>query len=352
MKKIIFILCIFSATAKAQTYKQLALEGGGVRGLAYAGAIKVLEEKQVLQGIEKVAGTSVGSIAALMLCVGYDAKEIDSIMRDLQIEKFNDGGFGIIGKLKRFKKEYGIYKGEAFDLWLGQLIESKTNNADISFAELHQLHLNDKKFKDLYCTGSNITQQRLESFSFVHTPNMSIKTAVHISSCIPLYFKPVAIDSTGKMVKKIEKGQNYQLYVDGGLICNYPINMFDSCANGGNPLTCDKVFYNPTTLGLKLERPEQIDSFKQNNLAIPPFQINSMNDYLTAFANLTLETLNRKTPNMENEKGRTIYISYGHVSSQPHKTNDDEKLELFNNGVLAANLFFDQLKNSAATFTH
>ena len=63
MKKIIVLLlcpCICFAQEK-YNYKNLVLEGGGIRGVAYAGAFSVLEEKNVLQHIEKVslAGVSV-----------------------------------------------------------------------------------------------------------------------------------------------------------------------------------------------------------------------------------------------------------------------------------------------------
>ena len=47
--------------------KNLALKGGGVLGIAYAGAIKVLEDQNILDGIEAVSGTSAGSIVATLL---------------------------------------------------------------------------------------------------------------------------------------------------------------------------------------------------------------------------------------------------------------------------------------------
>src|SRR5207302_6376314 len=130
-------------------------------------------------------------------------------------------------------------------------------------------------FKDLYCTGTNITRQQLEIFSWERTPSMQLKTAVHISGCIPFYFKPVAIDSAGKEVV-INNKTHFDLYVDGGMLCNYPINIFDTCLTGGNPLTCDNVKFNSQTLGLKLERPEQISGFNSDQTAIAPYTIHSM----------------------------------------------------------------------------
>ena len=63
MKKLFIILLFpsFCFAQKKYDYKNLVLEGGGVRGLAYAGVFSVLEEKGILQQIEKVGGSSAGS---------------------------------------------------------------------------------------------------------------------------------------------------------------------------------------------------------------------------------------------------------------------------------------------------
>ena len=209
-------------------YKNLVLEGGGVRGLAYAGALEVLEQKDILSHIEKVAGSSAGAIAGLMISLGYNPHEIDSILQTLKIQEFNDGK-DIFGKIKRIRKEYGIYKGDKFENWLADLIFSKTGDSNTTFLQLHQLRQKDSAYKDFYCTGTNVSRQQLEVFSWEKWPQMKLKTAVHISGCIPFYFKPVPIDSLGNEVSLKDTLDSYDLYVDGGTLCNYPINIFDSC---------------------------------------------------------------------------------------------------------------------------
>src|SRR5438067_11672322 len=123
MKTLLLLLFLLPAIIFSQDhqYKSLVLEGGGVRGLAYAGAIKILEQKGVIKNIERVAGSSAGAIAALMIGLGYTSHEIDSILYSLKIQRFNDGK-DIFGKIHRIKKEYGIFKGEEFEKWLSQLI--------------------------------------------------------------------------------------------------------------------------------------------------------------------------------------------------------------------------------------
>jgi len=341
MKKLVALL-LFPSLCFAQQkyfYKNLVLEGGGVRGLAYAGAFSELEKKGILEQIDRVAGTSAGAIAGVMICVGYNATEIDSIMRSLSVEEFNDGRGGIVGKYRRVRNKFGLYKGEKFELWVQQLIKYKTGDINLTFVQLHQLHLQNKLFKDFYCTATNLSKQQLDIFSYEHTPDMSIALAVRISGGLPLYFEPIILDDQYQKIEKTDTLSFKNYYVDGGMIANYPICIFDTCENFGNPLRCDKLRFNTQTLGIKLERPAQIDSLKNNSSNIPPFDIRSLNDYIHAFNNLVMERLNRKYLNLENEKDRTIYVSYGSIPSRVHKMKPAEKELLYNNGAKAANDF-------------
>jgi NTE family protein len=346
MKKLIAFL-LFPSLCFAQNnynYKNLVLEGGGVRGLAYAGVFSVLEQKGIIQNIEKVGGSSAGSIAGMLLSIGYNAAEIDSLMMELPLQKFKDGYGGLIGKYKRLKTDFGIFKGDAFEKWLQQLVKYKTGKPKLTFEELHQLHLKNKLlYKELYCTGTNLSKQQLEIFSFETTPYMPIALAVRISGGVPLYFEPVALDNQLHKVKKSDTMSFINYYVDGGMLCNYPICMFDECEGSvANPLFCDKVKFNNQTIGIKLERQQQIDSLNQNSIRIPAYDINKFSGYLAAFSNLLMETLSRKYPGLENEKGRTIYINQGNISSIIKKTKQQDKLLLYENGVNAANNFFLQ----------
>jgi NTE family protein len=344
MFKLILALLLpsFCLAQKTYDYKNLVLEGGGVRGLAYAGVFSVLEQKGILQNIEKVGGSSAGSIAGMLLSIGYNAAEIDSLMMELPLQKFKDGYGGLVGKYKRLKTDFGIFKGDAFEKWLQQLVKYKTGKPKLTFEELHQLHLkNNQLYKELYCTGTNLSKQQLEIFSFETTPDMPVALAVRISGGVPLYFEPVALDNQLHKIKRSDTTTFVNYYVDGGMLSNYPISMFDECEGSAtNPLLCDKVKFNNQTIGIKLERQQQIDSLNQNSIRIPAYDINKFSGYLAAFSNLLMETLSRKYPGLENEKGRTIYINQGNISSIIKKTKQQDKLLLYENGVTAANNFF------------
>ncbi|MGB5006276.1 MAG: patatin-like phospholipase family protein, partial [Ferruginibacter sp.] len=246
----------------------------------------------------------------------------------------------LVGKYKRFKKHYGIYKGDAFEKWLQRLIRHKTGNPLLTFGQLHDLHLKNSGYKDLFSTGTNLSKQQLEIFSYQHTPTMPIALAVRISGGVPLYFEPVALDNRLQKIKKRDTLSFINYYIDGGMMANYPINMFDTCDTDINkPLLCDQVRFNRQTLGIKLERPQQIDTLNNNSITIPAYHINNSSEYLYAFANLLMETLSRKYPGLENEKGRTIYVSQGNIFSKIKKTMQQDKLLLYENGVKAANGF-------------
>jgi NTE family protein len=346
MKRLL-ILLVFPSLCFAQKkydYKNLVLEGGGVRGLAYAGVFSVLEEKGILQQLEKIGGSSAGSIAGMLVSIGYTASEIDSLMMELSLEKFNDGNGGLVGKYARFKKNYGLYKGETFEKWLKEMVAHKTGDPLFTFDQLHQLHLKNNLYKDLYCTATNLSRQQLEIFSFENTPSMPIALAARISAGIPLYFEPIALDDQLQKIKKSDTASFVNYYVDGGMLCNYPISMFDTCQSDHNALLCDVVKFNRQTIGIKLESPQQIDSLNKNSIKIPPYNISNSSEYLFAFSNLLMETLGRKYPGLENERGRTIYVSQGKVFSRIKKTSTEDKLLLYENGVKAATNFLAEKK--------
>ena len=332
MSRIVFILIavLLPILAPAQQYKYLVLKGGGIRGIAYVGALQVLENKKITTGIEKVAGTSVGAITGTLFSMGYTAAQMEDIMLGLDIATFNDGEWFFLGGQKRMRKNYGWYKGNKLEQWIGTQIKQQTGSDNTTFLQLHQLAATDKRYKDLYITATNLTKQRIEIFSWETHPDMTIKTAVRASAAIPLYFGAVFIDSTGKVTEHPDNNNSYDVYVDGGLLANYPINLFNN-----DP----QETINEYTLGLKLERPEQIEYAKQHT-GIAPYHINSFSGYIAALYNLTIEQLNKSIPYPE-EKQHTIYISTSNLNPRVRHITSQQKELLFHNGAEAAEQFFE-----------
>src|SRR5687768_9512606 len=124
MKKkfLIVSLCSIITLPVFPQYTNLVMEGAGIRGITYTGALKTMEEKNVLAGIHRIAGTSVGSIVGALLSVGYTADELKEIMFSLRVETFNDGRGMFIGGQRRLRKNFGWYRGEEIQAWIEKLI--------------------------------------------------------------------------------------------------------------------------------------------------------------------------------------------------------------------------------------
>lgn len=92
MKRIIvFLYLIFNGLVFSQEKNPvedlkvgLVLSGGGAKGLAHIGVLKVLEEAGVR--VDYIGGTSMGAIVGAMYAVGYTSHELDSIFRQLDFE--------------------------------------------------------------------------------------------------------------------------------------------------------------------------------------------------------------------------------------------------------------------------
>ncbi len=199
----------------AYPFKNLVFEGGGVKGIAYVGAIKVLEEKGILPNIERVGGTSAGAINAVLVGLGYTSAQTMDIMNKLDFKKFMDDDFGVLRDVDRLLNEFGWHKGAYFRKWISKLIKKRTGNPDATFAEV-QKQKKAKGFRDMYFIGANISTHFAEAFSHEHTPRMCIADAVRISMSIPLFFAS-------------HRSPRGDVYVDGGLLDNYPVKLFDRC---------------------------------------------------------------------------------------------------------------------------
>ena len=317
MKKI-FLVLHFSASyflnAQTQTnIKNLVFEGAGIRGIAYCGAIQEMEAQNMMGKVEKVGGTSSGGIVALTLSLGYSGKEIEHLISTTNFKKFNDGGFFFIGGINRTKKYYGWYKGRKIEKWLGKIIEQKTGTADITFEELHQ-----KGFKDLYITGTSLTKQKAIIFSRETFPNMKVRDAVRISCSVPLYFEPVFADSTGKLIYHPKQTDGLDVLVDGGIVENFPIHIFD------------KETPDTNTIGFRLDHDPQIESDKQTK-ELAAMNIENLNEFFKAFYSIVIENLNRQNLT-DIDWQRTISISDGNVQPRVRKLLKEEIDTLIGNG--------------------
>jgi NTE family protein len=322
---VILFLCsqILLAAQTKPVIKNLVFEGAGIRGIAYCGAIQEMELAGMIQPVEKVGGTSAGAIVALTISLGYTGQEIKETIAGTQFKKFNDGRYFFAGGINRVNKYFGWYRGKIIENWLGDIINQKTGNEDITFEELHQ-----KGFKDLYVTGTCLNQQKLIIFSHKTYPKMKVKDAVRISMSIPLYFESVFIDRDGKVIHHPKHKEGLDIMEDGGFTGNFPIRIFDTGAN-----------YNTATLGFRIDSDEQIKNDRETkNIASMP--VGNFKQYLNAFYNMVIENLNRQ-PLTPEDWQRTVSIPDGKIGPRIRKLSDKEISILIENGSGAMKNFLN-----------
>jgi NTE family protein len=324
-------------------FRNLVFEGGGVKGLAYVGALEVLEEKRILAPVRRIGGTSAGAINAVLLALGYSRTEQDQILRALDFNKFMDSDWGFFRDAIRLINEFGWYKGDYFGKWIGGLIKGRLGHEKATFRDLH-----GKGGADLYILGTNLATGQAEIFSIEHTPDHPIAAAVRISMSIPLFFRAV-------------RGPNKALYVDGGVLDNYPVKLFDQekyiaaanlAAHGRTTDYYEKenirrrgsahlspYIYNRETLGFRLDSGSEIKMFR-DGAAPPAKSINSFVDYVKALMGTLLEVQGHQHLHSD-DWHRTIYIDSIGVGTTQFDLSDSTKDRLVESGRKFTRAYFE-----------
>ncbi|UCE53462.1 MAG: patatin-like phospholipase family protein [Desulfobacterales bacterium] len=336
----------------AYHFRNLVFEGGGVKGIAYVGALQVLEEKGILPNIVRVGGTSAGAINAVLVGLNYIPTETQQILNKMNFEKFMDDDFGVVRDISRLLSEFGWYKGDYFRTWIGELIGKKTGKPDATFAQVQQQKA-DKGFRDMYFMGTNISTHFAEVFSHEHTPRMCVADAVRISMSIPLFFAS----------RRSPRGD---VYVDGGVLDNYPVKLFDRqryladenlSTHGKTPayykkhnaslkrrkLNISPYVYNKETLGFRLDSEREIAMFRDQ--AEPVGE--PIDDFFDYTKNL-LKTIMDAQANYHlhgDDWQRTIYIDTLGVKTTEFKITDAKKKALVASGRKGTELYFKWYDN-------
>lgn len=284
-------------------------EGGGMKGIGFVGAVNCLEDNGYQW--ENLAGTSAGSIVAALLAAGYNGKELKKIMMDMNYVKLlkknilND--IPVVGNMVQLVNDYGIYNSRIIEKWISEHLEEKGKT----------------KFKDIYKDGkvlkiiaADVTRRSILilpddlKFYGIDPMEFQIAKAVRMSSSIPFFFKPVKLKHNNKI--------NY--IVDGGLISNFPIWIFDSDSAPKWP-----------TFGFKLVNdPKENASRRKNNLI--SYSIDVIN---TAFDR------NEEVYLGEKNSVRTISIPTKGVKTTDFNLSKKKTMELYNSGYNSTKYFLD-----------
>lgn len=289
--------------------ENLVFQGGGAREVAVIGSLKRLTDYQFsMQHVIRVAGTSAGAIMAMFLATGHTIPEIEEILKKTnfinfilddvtqqvrkqisletigvfikKVEEIYENPTKILtSSLQFLLKQEGICEGIALLEFLESHLSKKTAINNLTFGELAEKVKSDPMtYKHLYVVTTQLNPPKIVVFSS-EDPQYNdyvISHVVRMSAGLPGIFSP------HYPYKKYSDGRLFQLkesaYVDGGLVKNYPIDLFDRIHYQKGYRGTDKTaFHNDRTLGFRLmpvtgeeddSIPKSVDSFIAENFAL------------------------------------------------------------------------------------
>ena len=289
------------------------------------------------------AGTSAGAIQAALLAVGYSAQEIIDVVNATPIQRLNDGQFIFFGGTHRLVKQYGWYRGDAFSRYLRKLVARKTQRPDLTLGELHALALAQPgRFRDLYTTGTN--------------PHAAVHAGIQLRN--PPHH------ARGRCCAH----QHEHSAGTSGPCCSTPMTTLSKASPGpASPCRCSWMVAcwpttrctsstspsylpaglppgttaNPETLGLRLDRAEQIalDTLPSGRQALAPYDIHDFPSYIGALYTVALENLN---PALPSDWPRTISINTLGFAPKVKRVSAGQKAQLVASGRAGVQEFFSR----------
>ena len=181
----------------------LVLAGGGMKGLGLLGAIKYLEDIDIIKNIEIYAGTSIGLLISVLLIIGYKTIDIYKFTKLFDMTK------SINFNINNLLTNYSINECDTYELIIVELLKNKNIDAKISLLEFYKITK-----KKVIGTTVCLNKRKIEYISHENYPELDILTFIRMSTAVPLLFPPIFY--------------NNNHYIDGGLLDNFPIAIFDN----------------------------------------------------------------------------------------------------------------------------
>ena len=188
----------------------LVLSGGGAKGYAHLGVLRILERENIK--IDYIAGTSIGAFVGTLYSIGYSIDEIEKILDNLNIESFLESGSNLTGldlNKKETLKKYSFYIN--FDNELNYSLPKGLRETEELYLVVKNLLKNYENIKNfdnfpipLRVVATNLNTGETKSFS-----EGDIAKILTASMAIPTIFEPVEV--------------NGALYVDGLVSRNLPV---------------------------------------------------------------------------------------------------------------------------------
>jgi NTE family protein len=299
-----------------------------VKGIGLVGALTGLDEKGFVP--QNVAGTSAGAITAALVAAGYTVAEMKTILSELDYKKFKDktaiSKIWLVGEPLSAVTRKGISKGDYFHKWIEDRLAAKGIR---TFGDLVvEEYKDDPKYRyRLQVIATDITGHEMlrlprdaERFG-VDPDKLPVADAVRMSMSIPIFFEPWRW--------RAQDGQEH-LIVDGGVLSNFPVWIFDS--DGEPPWP---------TFGLMLVEPDPKAEPGRDQPTSPD------DDVITYFKDLasTMMGAHDRMYLQNDSFVRTIPIPTLGVGTTEFDLSEKRAGELFESGRKAALEFVDQKWN-------
>ena len=181
-------------------YNTLILSGGSVNGIIILGALQYMYDKEQLHHIKNYYGTSVGSVIAYLLILGYNPTQI---LLNIISQKLVDNFKKI--NIINLTNGNGGFDWTSIDEFLLEMTLSKCEQP-LTFEDIWKMY-----GVNFVCCTYNISQREVEYFSYKTHPKLLCTSAIRMSCNLPLFFPRYRY--------------NNDYYVDGGIIDNFPISL-------------------------------------------------------------------------------------------------------------------------------
>lgn len=262
--------------------KKLAFSGGAIKGLAYVGVFKRIEEmiyERTMEelkpdfdvdkcdlpvfNIETICAVSVGSIFSLVYLLKYSYSEMLEEVLNKKFDNLKDI------RIMNFVSKYGLDSGGNLISWIKSLMVKKNVDVNITLKEFYDLNN-----IDFQIMATNLNKYCYKKFNYLETPDVKVIDAIRMSISVPFLFT----------INKFED----DIHVDGGLIDNYPIKMFDSDLSN--------------VLGFKLINHGEMDSHDVDE------RIDDIESYIYHILSCYMVQKEKYTTRNEEFKDCTVYI--------------------------------------------
>lgn len=262
----------------------IVLSGGGLKGLAIIGFMRALEEYHMKP--QAISGASIGAIIGTMMSIGYTHNELYEFIEYFNYDDVCDF------EISNLIDEGGIETGNKITRLLQAMIKNKLHKYCITFEE-HFVITNVW----LVINASCLNTQSCEYFSYKTHPKMYIHDALRMTMSLPLWFKPVHHEGL--------------LYVDGGLLDNFPMKPFIDANIPGHEI-----------IGVKLQRHNMDGSHR-------PIEHNTLS-YISSLWSCIYNEINKQQ--MKKYKENIFYIVDDSISAFTPDLSLEAKINLYTRG--------------------